>query len=75
MSKRIYISPSNQVNNVYAHGNTNEMEQCNKIAQACETALKRCGFLQLHEYPPFGCKPSRHQVSRFASAFVGKIRA
>ena len=44
MSKRIYISPSNQVNNVYAYGNTNEMEQCNKIAQACETALKRCGF-------------------------------
>lgn len=44
MSKRIYLSPSNQNANTYATGGTNEMIQCNKIAQAAETALKRCGF-------------------------------
>lgn len=41
---RIYISPSNQNNNPYSYGGTNEMEQCYKIGQACNTALKRCGF-------------------------------
>ena len=40
----IYISPSNQNNNPYSYGSTNEMEQCYKIGQACNTALKRCGF-------------------------------
>ena len=44
MSKRIYLSPSNQDGNTYASGNTNEMEQCDKIAKATATALKRCGF-------------------------------
>lgn len=44
MSKRIYLSPSNQYANTYSYGNTTEMEQCNKIAVAAETALKRCGF-------------------------------
>ncbi len=43
-AKRIYLSPSNQGANVYATGNTNEMHQCDKIAKAAETALKRCGF-------------------------------
>lgn len=43
-AKRIYLSPSNQYANSYAYGNTTEMEQCNKIAVAAETALKRCGF-------------------------------
>lgn len=32
MSKKIYLSPSCQINNVYASGNTNEQEQCNRIA-------------------------------------------
>lgn len=41
---RIYLSPSNQYANTYSYGNTTEMEQCNKIAVAAETALKRCGF-------------------------------
>lgn len=41
---RIYLSPSNQYANTYSYGNTNEMEQCNKIAIAAESALKRCGF-------------------------------
>ena len=44
MSKKIYLSPSNQDGNMYAYGNTNEMEQCNRIAEAAKTALERCGF-------------------------------
>ena len=44
MSKKIYLSPSNQNGNKYAYGNTNEMEQCNRIADAAKTALERCGF-------------------------------
>lgn len=44
MAKRIYLSPSNQFSNSYATGNTNEMAQCNKIANATATALRRCGF-------------------------------
>ena len=44
MAKRIYLSPSDQDANIYAYGNTNEMVQCRRIADACEVALKRCGF-------------------------------
>ena len=44
MSKKIYLSPSSQVNNIYATGNTNEMVECNKIAEAAKNALERCGF-------------------------------
>ena len=44
MAKKIYLSPSNQNNNTYATGNTNEMVQCNKIAEAAKKALERCGF-------------------------------
>ena len=44
MSKKIYLSPSNQDGNLYAYGNTNEMEQCNRIAEAAKKALERCGF-------------------------------
>lgn len=40
----IYLSPSMQTNNLYATGNTNEMVQCTKIAEACKAALERCGF-------------------------------
>jgi N-acetylmuramoyl-L-alanine amidase len=42
--KKIYISPSNQVANVYATGNTNEKVQCHKIAKACVEFLKRANF-------------------------------
>ena len=45
MAKKIYISPSDQIHNAYAYGNTNEAEQCRRIAAACKTALERCGFL------------------------------
>lgn len=44
MAKKIYLSPSDQNRNLYAYGNTNEMVQCRRIADACEAALKRCGF-------------------------------
>ena len=44
MSKKIYLSPSNQNGNTYATGGTNEMAQCDKIAAAAAKALKRCGF-------------------------------
>lgn len=44
MAKRIYLSPSDQTSNKYATGNTNEEKICEQIADACEIALKRCGF-------------------------------
>ena len=43
MSKRVYISPSDQVSNAYAWGNTNEHVQCQKIAEAEAAALRRSG--------------------------------
>lgn len=44
MSKKIYLSPSSQPENTYAVGNTNEQEQCRRIAAAARDALIRCGF-------------------------------
>ena len=44
MAKKIYLSPSDQTKNAYAYGNTTEAIQCRRIADALETALKRCGF-------------------------------
>ena len=44
MSKKIYISPSNQVGNIYATGSTNEKEQCHKIAGYCVEYLENKGF-------------------------------
>lgn len=43
MSKRVYISPSDQTENRYAWGNTNEHVQCQKIAEAEAAALRRSG--------------------------------
>lgn len=48
--KKIYISPSNQSGNKYATGNTNEKEQCHKIARACSDLLKANGFDVLCTY-------------------------
>lgn len=42
--EKIYVSPSSQTENKYAVGNTNEAEQCRKIAIELVVALKRCGF-------------------------------
>ncbi len=44
MSKKIYVSPSSQNANIYATGNTNEKEQCGKIAKYCVDYLKKAGF-------------------------------
>ena len=41
---KIYTSPSSQPANLYAVGNTNEQEQCRKIAAALDAILERCGF-------------------------------
>lgn len=41
---KIYLSPSNQDSNIYSAGNTNEMIQCSKIAQAAEKYLLEHGF-------------------------------
>ena len=43
MSKKVYISPSDQVSNAYAWDNTNEHVQCQKIAEAEAAALRRSG--------------------------------
>ncbi len=50
MAKKIYISPSNQVGNLYATGNTNEKVQCHKIAKACAAYLKKAGFIVMCTY-------------------------
>lgn len=44
MALKIYFSPSDQTGNRYATGNTNEAEQCRKIALAAVAAAKRCGL-------------------------------
>lgn len=36
---KVFLSPSDQKGNYYASGNTNEMEQCRRIANACEAEL------------------------------------
>lgn len=41
---KIYISPSMQKYNAYAAGNTTEAEQCHRIGEFAEAALKRNGF-------------------------------
>lgn len=42
--KKIYLSPSEQPDNRYAYGNTNEKTVCREIAAYAEKALKRNGF-------------------------------
>ena len=41
---KVFLSPSNQYDNVYAYGDTTEGVQCGKIAEACKVALERCGI-------------------------------
>ena len=43
--KKIYLYPSDQVENLYAVGDTNEAVQCRKIAEALLPALELCGFM------------------------------
>lgn len=44
MTKKIYLSPSEQPANTYAYGNTNEKVQCRRISAVAADALTRCGF-------------------------------
>lgn len=44
MTKKIYLSPSEQPANTYAYGNTNEKAVCREISAFTEKALKRHGF-------------------------------
>lgn len=44
MRHKVYVSPSSQVENTYAVGNTNEAVQCRRIASALVDALIRCGI-------------------------------
>ena len=44
MAKKIFLSPSNQSDNTYSYGNTNEAVQCGRISDAAKVALERCGF-------------------------------
>ena len=41
---KVYLSPSNQYDNLYAYGNTNEMKVCNAIAESAQKALLRNSF-------------------------------
>lgn len=48
--KKIYISPSDQIENTYAYGNTNEAVVCREIAKKLCVALERCGFETKADY-------------------------
>jgi len=41
---KVFLSPSNQKDNKYAHGGATEDVVCGKISQACKKALERCGI-------------------------------
>ena len=43
MAKKVYLSPSDQTENRYAWGNTNEHVQCQRIAETEAAALRRSG--------------------------------
>ena len=81
MSKKVFLSPSNQYNNVYAYGNTTEGVQCGKIAEACKTALIRNGIdvmLMHDESMQEKCQKSNEfgadlHVPIHTNAFNGKV--
>ena len=57
MEKKIFLSPSDQTNNLYAYGNTSEAIQCGKIAVELEEALTRCGFaVRMQHYQTMDAK-------------------
>ena len=57
---KVFLSPSNQDGNKYAYGNTNEMEQCGKIAYSCKSALERNGIdVMLMHSEDMGTKVTR----------------
>ena len=64
MAKKVYFSPSDQTRNTYAAGNTNEAEQCRKIALACVKAAKRCGFEALTDAEAGGDYAMEHRIEQ-----------
>ena len=48
--KKIYVSPSDQLENLYAYGDTNEAAVCREIAGKLCAALERCGFETKTDY-------------------------
>ena len=80
MSK-VFLSPSNQYDNVYAYGNTTEGVQCGKIADACKIALERSGvdvMLMHDESMQTKCAESNKfgadlHVPIHTNAFNGKV--
>ena len=81
MSKKVFLSPSNQYDNVYAYGNTTEGVQCGKIADACKIALERSGvdvMLMHDESMQTKCAESNKfgadlHVPIHTNAFNGKV--
>ncbi|MDO4811601.1 MAG: N-acetylmuramoyl-L-alanine amidase [Eubacteriales bacterium] len=66
--KKVYLSPSNQTENRYAYGNTNEAVQCGKIAEACRVALVRSGVEVM-----VGHMPSMQQKCKESDAFKADL--
>lgn len=82
MTKKVYLSPSDQTNNRYAYGNTTEDVQCGKIAEACRVALVRCGIeVKVGQYDTMAnrCAASNAfgadlHVPIHTNAFNGQVR-
>ena len=78
---KVFLSPSNQYDNVYAYGNTTEGVQCGKIAEACKVALERSGvdvMLMHDESMQTKCAESNKfdadlHVPIHTNAFNGKV--
>ena len=78
---KVFLSPSNQYDNVYAYGNTTEGVQCGKIANACKIALERSGvdvMLMHDESMQTKCAESNKfdadlHVPIHTNAFNGKV--
>nr|DAH73610.1 MAG TPA: Cell wall hydrolase autolysin [Caudoviricetes sp.] len=65
---KVYLSPSNQTENRYAYGNTNEAEQCGRIAEASRKALERSGV-----QVKVGHMPSMQEKVRESDAFGAEL--
>ena len=65
---KVYLSPSNQTENRYAYGSTNEAEQCGRIADACRIALERSGVTV-----KLGHMPSMQEKVRASDAFSAEL--
>ena len=78
---KVFLSPSNQYDNVYAYGNTTEGVQCWKIADTCKIALERSGvdvMLMHDESMQTKCAESNKfgadlHVPIHTNAFNGKV--